>query len=431
MPTIQLTLPRLHLSQQTIFNRLGHRNLLRCGRRFGKTILLETVFSSRALQGRKVGWFTPDYKLMRPTFTRLRRLLAPVTTHASKTDALIELKTKGLLEFWTLDNEDAGRSRDYDDVVIDEASLVKKGLRDIVEQAIAPTLLDRDGTLTMAGTPKGIDPENFFYAASEDAKLGPLSKLGFQEFHMPTHMNPMLHRDAIAKLPDRYPPLVYQQEYLADFVDMSGDAVFSRDKLLYDGHPMEFPANCDTVFAVIDSATKTGKENDGTAVVYCALTKNPWTGPPLVILDWDITQIEGASLEVWIPNVFRTLEEYAIQCKARLGSSGAFIEDKASGMILIQQCANRNLPAHAIDSKLTSLGKSERALSVSGYVHQDKVKLSRIAFDKITNYKGITRNHLWSQVIGFRYGVKDQTDDDLLDGFTYSCAISLGNAEGF
>jgi hypothetical protein len=194
---------------------------------------------------------------------------------------------------------------------------------------------------------------------------------------------------------------------------------------------MEWPTGCDYVFAIIDSATKTGKENDGTAVVYGAFTRNPWTGPPLVILDWDIAQIAGNLLIDWIPNVFRRLEEFAILCKARHGSAGAHIEDKASGIILLQQCENKDFPAHAIDSKLTSLGKTERAMDVSGYVDQNKVKMTRHAFEKVTTYKGVTRNHFLSQVVGFRVGAKDQVDDDLLDGMTYLTALSLGNAGGF
>ena len=61
-----------------------------------------------------------------------------------------------------------GETRDYDLVIIDEAGLVKKGLRATWEQAIRPTLIDRDGRAIMAGTPKGIDDENFVYVAATD-----------------------------------------------------------------------------------------------------------------------------------------------------------------------------------------------------------------------------------------------------------------------
>ena len=42
------------------------------------------------------------------------------------------------------------------------------------------------------------------------------------------------------------------------------------------------------------------------------------------------------------------------------------IEDKNSGTILLQQALRRGMPAQAIDSKLTAVGKDERALNVSG-----------------------------------------------------------------
>ena len=435
MPSACIRFRKLHIKQQEIYDQLGYRNLLRCGRRFGKTELLETAFAKRALLGKKIGWFAPDYKIMRPTYTRLHRLLFGAVRHASKTEALIELQTGGSIEFWTLDNEDAGRSRDYDDAVIDEASLKQTGLQEIIEQAISPTLLDRRGTLTMAGTPKGIDPENFFYAASEDParQYSETNPMGWRQFHAPTSDNPMLDPVGVANLKNEYPPLVYQQEYLAEFVDWSGDAFFSRDKFLVDGLPIEYPTICDTVFAVIDSATKTGKENDGTAVVYVAYDSLgiKLNRPSLTILDWDIQQIEGALLESWVPNVFRRCAELATQCKARRGTSGVWIEDKASGMVLIQQGLRKGWPTRAIDSKLTSLGKSERALSVSTYVHQGLVKFSAYAYDKITNYKGIARNHLLNQVVSFRMGTKDMVDDDLLDAFCYSIALALGNLEGW
>ena len=136
-------------------------------------------------------------------------------------------------------------------------------------------------------------------------------------------------------------------------------------------------------------------------------------------------------LEHWLPNVFTRLEEFAVQCGAQIGNVGVWIEDKASGMVLLQQGVRRGWNTHSIDSKLTSLGKAERAISVSGYVHQGKVKFSRAAYDKTMIYKGATRNHLMQQVLTFTLGVKDTGEDDLLDAFCYSIAIALGNQEGF
>jgi hypothetical protein len=240
-------------------------------------------------------------------------------------------------------------------------------------------------------------------------------------------------RDELALIHVDTPPLVYQQEYEAEFVDWSGVSFFELAKMMgADGKPVPWPTLCDGVFAIVDTATKTGKLNDGTGAIYFARTVHGSPGaPPLVILDYDLAQIEGALLETWLPTVFQKLEHMAAVCRARRGNLGVWIEDKASGMVLLQQAARRGWNARAIDSKLTALGKSERAISVSGYAYQGKIKISQAAFDHVATYKGTTMNHAVDQIVSFRVGNKDQVDDDLLDCYCYGAAIALGNAEGF
>lgn len=57
-------------------------------------------------------------------------------------------------------------------------------------------------------------------------------------------------------------PLVYAQEHLAQFVDWAGVSFFARDKLLDQGQPVPWPSRCECVFAIIDTASKTGTEHD-------------------------------------------------------------------------------------------------------------------------------------------------------------------------
>jgi DNA methylase len=182
------------------------------------------------------------------------------------------------------------------------------------------------------------------------------------------------------------------------------------------------------------AAERTGRrctEHDATAVTFFALDKLSRRAP-LVILDWDIAQIEGALLETWLPMVFDRLEELSRLCGARHGSVGVWIEDKNSGTILLQQAIRRQWPATAIDSKLTAMGKDERALSVSGYVHCESVKYTDYAFDKTTVHKRKSRNHLVDQIESFRIGDKDnKREDDLLDTFCYGIALTLGDGSGF
>ena len=379
-------------------------------------------------------------------FMDLVQMLGPILDTSSRTPPVIRLSNGGRIDFWSLENPIAGRGRRYRRVVIDEAAFTKDGgnrsdnsMMALWEKGIKPTLFDYGGEALVCSNSAGRNPDNFFYNVCTDTQYG------FHEFHATTLDNPLLPKRAQNESPEEWnarraqfhadlrndnDPLVYAQEYMAEFVDWAGVAFFSREKLLVENRPLPLPASCDAVFAVVDTASKTGTENDATAVTFFAIDK---VGKiPLLIMDWDIAQIEGAVLETWLPTAFARLEELARLCGARRGSLGAFIEDKNSGTILLQQAWRRQMPARAINSKLTAMGKDERAISVSGYVHRGLVKYTDRAFDKALIYKRNSRNHLVDQVERFRIGDRASgREDDLLDTFCYGIALALGNSEGF
>jgi hypothetical protein len=432
-----------HSGQQDAWDKFHHYTLLRCGRRFGKSELGVGEACLEAVAGGIVGWFAPDYRRLVPSYDLIRNAMREVIKTSSKTAGEIRFKVPcsydsikmSGVDFWTLNDENAGRGRAYSLVVIDEAAFGPSNLMEIWQQAIEPTLLDYNGRALVMSNTNGIDAEQFFWRIANEPEhgFGPVNEDGTRGYHAPTWANPLMSRERVEQLRASRPPLVFAQEYGAEFVDWSGFAFFELDKLLGpDRTPTEMPTACDTVFAIVDTATKTGRDCDGTAVCYFALTQYGTT-PQLVILDWDITQIEGAMLETWLPTVFQNLEHYALMCGARAGVSGTWIEDKSSGMVLLQHATNKGWPAQAIDSRLTSVGKDERAIAVSSKVYQGMVKLSRLAFEKTVNYKGSTKNHLTSQVVGFRVGDKDAAKraDDLLDTFCYGIALGLGDQEGF
>lgn len=429
MPTVRL--PTLHAGQVAAFNQPWRFMALRCGRRWGKTTYGTTLACDGATKRWPVGFFAPDYKIITETYQEMREILDPIVTRANAQEKVIRTRGGGRIDFWSLDNPRAGRSRKYKLAIIDEAAYTKPNMIDVWEQAIRPTLVDLRGAAVALSNTAGADPENFLYQICTQPK-----KYGFRDFHAPSHSNPLLPRQELADLERKSHPLVWRQEYLAEFVDWSGQAFFDEQKLLVHGAPVDWPANCDLVFAVIDTATKDGKEHDGTAVSYWARTR--FHGHPLVLLDWDIVQIEGALLETWLPSVFKRAEELAIACRARMAQPGqgtppVWIEDKASGTILLQQAQRRGWNAIPIEGAITALGKDARAINVSGYVHQGQVKFSRHAYEKVTDFKGQTRNHMLAQVLSYRVGDKKAATraDDLLDTFTYAQIVALGNSDGF
>ena len=288
---IEISIGRLHSGQRAAYMALyGHRFMaLRCGRRFGKTELAKAWISEGLVKGMACAWIAPQHMLAQEVYYDLSVKFSPLVEESSKA-SLIRLRTGGRIDFWSLDNEMAGRSRGYHRVVIDEAAFAKNGdnrtpgsMMAIWERSIKPTLYDHGGQALVCSNAAGKDFDNFFYNICTDAKLG------FHQHHATTMENPLLPKRRgdegeeawlarraryQAELIDDNDPLVYAQEYLADFVDWSGVAFFSREKLLVDNQPLPYPSVCDGVFAVIDTASKTGTDNDATAVTFFAVNES-------------------------------------------------------------------------------------------------------------------------------------------------------------
>lgn len=209
-----------------------------------------------------------------------------------------------------------------------------------------------------------------------------------------------------------------------------GQTFFELSNMLDNGRPVPLPKHCDAIFAIADTASKSGKEHDGTAVIYAARSR--FTGHPLVILDWEYVQIDGDLLAGWLPTIFDRGEYFAAVCGARNGFLGLWIEDKASGIALIQAAARKRKRVKPISTKLTALGKDERALGVSTYVSKGNVKISEEAFKKTVTFKKVTKNHFLSQIETFSIADEDSPKraDDLLDAFVYAVHLGLANAIG-
>jgi hypothetical protein len=230
---------------------------------------------------------------------------------------------------------------------------------------------------------------------------------------------------------------LYQQDPKprgASFFDLDSLLVDSPGGLtLPDGRPAKVPVRmpdrCDAVFGVLDTAIKAGQQHNSTGITWCSY--NSLVKPTsTLILDWDLVQIEGADQAGWLPSQFARGEELARLCGARRGFIGIMIEDKATGTVLLQQGANLGWPTHPIDSKLTAMGKEERAIAAQPYVIANGIKLTEDAYNKTKVHKGRSANHLIEQVTGFRLGSKAKDGLDLLDTFCYCVSITHGTNTG-
>jgi hypothetical protein len=431
---------KLHVAQSRVWTEGSQfqYNAVRCGRRWGKTAILGNIAISYAtslfketggdrLQGGMVGIFTAEYKQQQEIFDYLEEVLLPLIKRKSRSGGYIRLKNGGKIDFWvTNNNKLAGRGREYDVVLIDEAAFTKSPemLEETWPKAIKPTLLTRRGRAWVFSTPNGDDEKNFFYAICKDPKHG------FHDHHAPTSSNPFVPPEELEKERLSNDPRVFQQEFLAEFIDWSKDALLDIDKLLVDGLPVEMPTTCDMIFAVMDTALKGGTENDGTGIVYYAYEQT-YTEPRLTIIDYDVTQIKASLLPEYMPGVYDNLERLAKICRPRLGSQGVFMEDAAMGAILNQKAETEGWNMTPIKSALTAKGKDERAVLASGHHWQGKCKITREAHDKTVTFKQDTANHLIKQIAKFHLAdpLAHKRADDLFDCYTYGLIIVFGNYE--
>ena len=294
-----------------------------------------------ALNGGKAGWFAPTYKYSAPVYRELEARLRPVLASSNKTDGLLKLVTGGEVEVWTLDSPDAGRSRAYKLIAVDEAAMIPR-LRDAWQQALRATLADYQGDAWFLSTPKGIASAfHELYQRGAD----PL-QAEWASWHMPTSTNPHIVASEIESARQDMTELAFAQEYLAEFVSWEG-AVFRRIRDAIWPMPEHIPA----VVIGVDW----GRTNDYT--VFIAL---------------------AASGHVLGIDRFRGME-YALQRMRlaefwrRLGSKAVIVaEANSMGGPVIEQLQRDGLPVHAFVTTAASKSAIIEALALAferGVIH--------------------------------------------------------------
>jgi hypothetical protein len=208
---IEVTLSQPHRAQLQIISEAKRFNVLDCGRRFGKSKLAANILSENALEGNPGAYFAPTYKLLEGTFKDILTSLQSLISRKHDNQR-IELITGGSIEFWSLENPLAGRSRKYKVAIIDEAAF-NRNLWQSWTEAIRPTLTDLKGSAWFMSTPKG---KNDFY------KLwmrGQTNEPDWMSWQMPTITNPFIDPSEIEAARRDLPDLAFKQEYLAEFND--------------------------------------------------------------------------------------------------------------------------------------------------------------------------------------------------------------------
>ncbi len=208
---ILIILNELHSAQQKVIDEHKRFNVLCCGRRFGKSALAVNLLIETVLTGKPAGYFAPTYKLLDGTYNECLSALEPIVARKNE-HKFIELITGGRIEFWSLENELAGRSRKYKRIIMDEVAFAKN-LWKLWTESIRATLSDFKGDAWFLSTPKG---KNDFHKLF---MRGVSQEPNWASWQMSTYDNPYIDPLEIDDAKKDLPELAFSQEYMAQFND--------------------------------------------------------------------------------------------------------------------------------------------------------------------------------------------------------------------
>jgi hypothetical protein len=209
--SIDFTLKELHPKQQYIIDNAGRFNHLRCGRRFGKTTLIDEL-STPALDGWPIGIWFPTYKDLSEVWKELKKTYKDIIFRKDEQLKQIELVTGGIIDFWSMEDPDSGQGRKYKRAIIDESAKAAK-LYQAWENTIRPTLTDYKGDAFILSRPKG--KNNGFFKLEEKHKQFDNWKF----FHFTTYDNPHIDPAEIEEAKAQLDDITFRQEYMAEYVD--------------------------------------------------------------------------------------------------------------------------------------------------------------------------------------------------------------------
>ncbi len=206
MQTVGLKLHNPHPAQKQVLDCDKRFIVMMAGRRFGKSLISQTISIETAVNKKRVAYITPTYQLGKIFFKEIVDLLPLEIYSKNESDLVITFITGGSIRFFTGERLDNLRGLKFHLAVIDEASFIPN-LEDGWLNSIRPTLTDYKGKAIFLSTPKG---KNYFFSLFSKAEPD------WQSFKFTTYDNPYIDPNEIDDARKQLPEVVFEQEYMAN-----------------------------------------------------------------------------------------------------------------------------------------------------------------------------------------------------------------------
>lgn len=221
-------LRKLHPAQQRILSDAKRYNVLKCGRRFGKTELSKELAVNPMLDGFPVGYWAPTYKDLDRVWDDIIYTIKDLIIDKDSQLKKLKLITGGTLEMWSMEDPDSGRGMGYKRAIIDECEKARH-FKKAWEATIRGTLADYSGDAWFLSTPKF--GNTFFKEIYNYSQKLP----NWTSWTYSSYDNPFLPDGEIEEIKQTVPDIIFRCEYMAEDVDIKDNLwafCFDRKKHL-------------------------------------------------------------------------------------------------------------------------------------------------------------------------------------------------------
>ena len=208
---------------QTIISSSAKYHVACVGRQFGKSLMAINLSLYWMINDGpcKVLWISPIYSQTTKVQKEIMQAIGQsgLVQNCNYSDNYIRLKNGSEILFRSAEKYDNIRGLTVDYGVLDEAAFMKE---DAWKEAIRPVFMVRGKKVLFVSTPKG---KNWFYELFQLGRSGDYKQ--YTTYTGSSYDTPYIHPDEISDAKRTLPENVFQQEYLARFID-SGGEVFSN-----------------------------------------------------------------------------------------------------------------------------------------------------------------------------------------------------------
>lgn len=309
------------------------------GRQWGKTlmclnILLYYIFNDAPCQ---FLWVSPVYSQTQKVQKQLYEAVnsSGLIKNNNYSDNEMIFMNGSKVIFRSSERYDNIRGWTFDYAILDEAAFMKE---EAWTNSIRPTLAVNGQKVIFISTPKG---KNWLYNLYQ---LGQGNNINYKSYNAPSHTSPFMDKSELEDAKKTLPPKIYEQEYLAQFIENGGEVFSNINNITFDEYPK---SKSNKYYAGVDL----GKQEDYTC---CFIMDNDGQ----IIESYHKNQIDW---NILIDDLSKLINKYNAHTLIEVNSMGDVIYDQLKKRVkyITPFITSNKSKEEIIESLILSINNSE------------------------------------------------------------------------